>query len=71
MKFEYILRYGKYRCQCTWGFRWVDLIPVLRCTEIECYSVLYSPMLPQNPDLNLDPLMSDSLSIGENQKRKA
>ena len=26
---------------------------------------------PQNPDLNLDPLMSDSLSIGENQKRKA
>ena len=47
MKFEYILRYGKYRCQCTWGFRWVDLIPVLRCTEIECYSVLYSPMLPK------------------------
>ena len=26
---------------------------------------------PQNPDLNLEPLMSDSLSIGENQKRKA
>lgn len=26
---------------------------------------------PQNPDLNLEPLMSDSLSIGENRKRKA